>query len=191
MKSIVNVSKNWGIGKNGKLLAEIPGDMKFFREQTKNKIVIVGLNTLKSFPGQKPLKGRINIVLTEALDQIPMESIAACDCYIDEFSDGKGLEFLHKPGATVMIACTTLPQVLEMAGLFSAKDVYVCGGASIYRLLLPYCDTALVTKNDSSDEADTFYPDLDADPDWEVAEEGDEQEENGYKYRFMTYRRKQ
>ncbi len=66
MKAIVAVDKNWGIGKNNDLLFSIPEDMKFFREKTKDKTVCMGYNTLLSFPGSKPLKNRVNIVLAPA-----------------------------------------------------------------------------------------------------------------------------
>jgi len=191
MRSIVNVSENWGIGKNGDLLARIPEDMKRFRKCTKGKVIVIGLNTLKSFPGMRPLPGRINIVLTEALSMIPMESIKAWDCYIDDVSVGDDLKFLGTPEATVMIACTSPEEVLDIVGLFNGDDVYVSGGASIYKLFLPWCDTALVTKNDSKVEADTFYPDLDSDPDWEMTEEEETQEYDGIHFRYTTYRRKE
>lgn len=64
MKLIVAVSENWGIGKDNNLLFSIPKDMKFFRETTMGKTVILGRKNLASFPGQKPLPKRTNIILT-------------------------------------------------------------------------------------------------------------------------------
>ena len=64
MNLIAAVDKNWAIGRNNKLLVSIPDDMKFFRETTTGKIVVMGRKTLESFPGKKPLKNRVNIVLT-------------------------------------------------------------------------------------------------------------------------------
>ena len=63
MKAILHCDKNWGIGRNNQLMFRLPADMKFFRETTAGKVVVMGLNTLRSFPGGKPLKGRTNIVL--------------------------------------------------------------------------------------------------------------------------------
>ena len=63
MKAIVAVVKKWGIGKKNDLLFSLPEDMKFFREKTLNKVVVMGSNTLKSFPNGKPLKNRTNVVL--------------------------------------------------------------------------------------------------------------------------------
>ena len=64
MNLIAAVDKNWAIGRNNKLLVSIPDDMKFFRETTTGKVVVMGRKTLESFPGKKPLKNRVNIVLT-------------------------------------------------------------------------------------------------------------------------------
>lgn len=63
MRAIVVVDKNWGIGKNNDLLFSLPADMKHFRETTTGKVVVMGSNTLRSFPGGNPLKNRTNIVL--------------------------------------------------------------------------------------------------------------------------------
>ena len=190
MKAIVNVSPDWGIGKNGDLLVHIPEDMKRFRRLTKGKVVVEGLNTLKSFPGMKPLPGRVNIVLAEDLSMIPEESIRACDCYIDDTTKDVDPELFGRPEATVMFACTSLGEALEIICMFPGDDVFVCGGASVYKLLLPWCDTALVTKNDCTEKADTFYPNLDEDPGWEIAETEEEQEYEGIRFRNITYRRK-
>ncbi len=69
MKAIVCVDKNWGIGKNNDLLFSIPDDMKFFRETTKGKVVVMGSNTLKSFPNGTPLKNRVNVVLSSSMNR--------------------------------------------------------------------------------------------------------------------------
>lgn len=190
MNAIVNVNEKWGIGREGDLLVNIPEDMKFFREKTKGKVVIVGLNTLKSFPGMKPLKGRVNIVLTDSLEKIPKKSIEASDCYLDDTGLGN-TEGFGTEGNTSLIACTSLPEVLDILEFFSEDDVYVCGGASVYKLFLPYCTTCFITKNTCDKKADTFFPDLDIDPWWECAEESEEKEYEGIRYRFTVYRKKE
>lgn len=81
MIAIVNVNKKWGIGRDGNLLVNIPEDMKFFRTVTAGRTVIMGRKTLESFPGMKPLKGRINIVLTSDPARIKRESIEAADAF--------------------------------------------------------------------------------------------------------------
>ena len=77
MNLIAAADENWGIGKNGGLLAHISGDMKYFRETTKGKVVVMGRKTLESFPGGKPLKNRVNIVLTQNQDFAP-EGVTVC-----------------------------------------------------------------------------------------------------------------
>ena len=64
MNLIVAADKNWGIGKDNKLLVSIPSDMKFFRQETMGKVVVMGRKTLESFPNGLPLKNRTNVVLT-------------------------------------------------------------------------------------------------------------------------------
>ena len=189
MKEIVNVNEKWGIGAKGDLLCTIPSDMKRFREITTGKVVIMGLTTLKSLPGMRPLKGRISIIMTEKLEMIPEEAVKACDCYLDDLAEVCDPELFHKPGATVMIAVTDIFELVDIVSIFRSDDVYVCGGASVYRQLLPACDTCIVTKNNCETEPDVFFPDLDSDPEWKMTEEGEEQEENGIRFRYTLYKR--
>ena len=64
IRAILHADKNWGIGKKNTLMFSLPKDMKFFRETTSGHTVVLGENTLKSFPGGKPLKNRKHIVLS-------------------------------------------------------------------------------------------------------------------------------
>lgn len=69
-------------------------------------------------------------------------------------------------------------------------DSFVIGGGSVYKALLPYCDTAYVTKIDHAfPDADIFFPNLDADPAWRVVETGEPLEQGGLVYRYVTYTR--
>ena len=161
MKCIVAVDSNWAIGKNNKLLVSIPADMRFFKEQTMCKVVIMGRATLESFPGGKPLKGRVNIVVTR---------------------DPK----YYVPDAIIV---HSVKEAAKAAADYPADDVFVIGGASIYRQFLPLCDTAYVTKIDDAYDADTYFPNLDEAPDWELLEESDEQTYYDLTYAFTTYNR--
>lgn len=161
MKCIVAVDSNWAIGKNNQLLVSIPADMRFFKEQTMGKVVIMGRATLESFPGGKPLKGRVNIVVTR---------------------DPR----YYAPDAVVV---HSVEEAAAVASRYPADDVYVIGGASIYRQFLPLCDTAYVTKIDYAYDADTYFPNLDEAPDWELLEESDEQTYYDLTYAFTTYNR--
>ena len=127
MNLIVAVDKNWAIGLHNKLLVSIPADMKFFRETTMGKVVVMGRKTLESFPGGQPLKKRTNIVLT---------------------SDKN-----YKVKDAVVV--NSVEALLEELRQYNDEDIYVIGGESIYRQLLPYCKVAHITKIDHAYEADT------------------------------------
>ena len=159
MKLIVAVSENWGIGKDNDLLFSIPTDMKFFRETTKGHTVIMGRKTLESFPGGKPLKNRENIVLSRNLPS------------------GEGYTVVRSVDELLSLIKTT------------ADEVFVIGGESVYRLLLPYVDTALVTKVNKTVPADSFMPDLDADDEWALEGKSEPISENGVEFCFCTYKR--
>ena len=162
ISAIAAVDRNWAIGFQNKLLMSIPADMKFFREKTKGHVVVMGRKTLESFPGGNPLKNRTNIVLT-------------------------GNPGYRKEGVVTVHSQEELEEALQP---FSEEEVFIIGGGSVYRMLLPLCDTAYITKMDREFQADTAFPDLDADPGWEITERSEEQDYEGLKYRFLTYRRR-
>lgn len=162
MNIIVAVDKNWAIGYQNKLLVSIPADMRFFRDETTDKVVIMGKNTLESFPSGKPLKNRVNIVI--ALEK-----------------DYKVTD------ATVV---SSIEEALAIAKQYRSEDVFVIGGASIYRQMLPYCDVAHITKIDFSYQADTYFPNLDEMEEWVLAEESDEHTYFDLPYNFCRYERK-
>ena len=161
MNLIVAVDKNWGIGKDGKLLTYIPEDLKFFKEKTLNSTVIMGRKTFESLPNSKPLKNRVNIVVTNDTN--------------------------YKKGGTALV--TTIKNAVMIATLLY-KDIFVIGGESIYKQLLYICDTAYVTKIDSDFEADTFMVDLDESKEWKVEEESEEKHYNDISYKFVKYVKK-
>ncbi|HHV12549.1 MAG TPA: dihydrofolate reductase [Clostridiales bacterium] len=162
MQCIVAVDKNWAIGYQNKLLVSIPADMRFFRDETTGKVVIMGRKTLETFPGGQPLKNRVNIVVT------------------------------RDPGFKVKdaIVVHSVPEALEITKKYRTEDIYVIGGDSIYRQFLPYCNIAHITKIDYSYQADTYFPDLDQLEDWVLAEESDEHTYYDLAYTFCRYERK-
>lgn len=162
MNLIVAADANWGIGRENKLLVSIPADMKFFRTTTTGKVVIMGRKTLESFQGGLPLKNRVNIVITR-----------------DKNYKVKDAVVVH-----------SIEEALEEAKKYPQEDVYVIGGDSIYKQMLPYCTKAHVTKIDFAYEADTFFPNLDEDEQWEVTERSEEQTYFDLEYEFRTYERK-
>ena len=164
MKAIAAVDKNWAIGKDGGLLAGIPEDMKFFRETTSGHIVVMGRKTLESFPGKKPLKNRVNIVITRDKSYTP---------------------------AGEAVTVHNMDELADILSGYDTDDVFVIGGDSIYRLLLPLCNTAYITKIDKEYEADAYFPDLDKEAGWKAQPLSEEKEHEGLRYRFFVYRREQ
>ena len=161
MNIIVAVDKNWAIGYQNKLLVSIPQDMKFFRETTKEKVVAMGRKTLESFPGGQPLKKRVNVVLTTNPD--------------------------YKMNDAVLVH--SMEDMVEELKKYESEDVFVIGGESIYRQLLPYCSRAYVTRIDHAYQADTYFPDLDADPEWKMTKISEEQTYFDLEYVFTVYER--
>ena len=159
MNLIVAADKNWGIGKDNKLLVSIPSDMKFFRQETMGKVVVMGRKTLESFPNGLPLKNRTNVVLTS-----------------DKNYQVKDAVIVH-----------SIDEVLEELKKYDDDEIYVIGGGKVYEELLPYCDVAHVTKIDFAFEADTHFPNLDEDPEWEITAASDEQTYFDLEYYFVKY----
>jgi dihydrofolate reductase len=162
MNLIVAVDKNWAIGYQNKLLISIPEDMRFFRDETTNKVVIMGRNTLETFPGGRPLKNRMNIVITSKPD------FAVNDAVV-----------VH-----------SVEEALEAVKAYKSEEVYVIGGASIYKQMLEYCDVAHITKIDYAYHADTYFPNLDEDPQWVIEAESEERTYYDIEYAFYKYVRK-
>ena len=162
MKAILAADKNWGIGYNNHLLVSIPSDMKFFRQTTTGKVVVMGRKTLESFPNGMPLKNRTNIVLTGNQNYQVKDAIVV-------HSEDELMEELKK---------------------YDTDDIYVIGGESVYRMMLPYCDTAYVTKIDRAFQADTFFPNLDEMDEWEMTEESEEQTCFDLEFYFTKYERR-
>ena len=162
MKLIASADKNWGLGFKNKLLVSIPTDMKFFRQTTTGKIVVMGRKTLESFPNGLPLKNRTNIVLTGNKDYRVKDAV-----------------IVH-----------TLEELQEELKRYQSDDIYVIGGERIYRQLLPLCDTAYITRIDHAFQADTFLPNLDELEDWKMTEEGEEQTCFDLEFRFTKYERR-
>jgi len=156
---IVAVDQNWGIGCDGKLLASIPEDMAFFRQKTLGKVVVMGRATLQSLPGGAPLKNRTNIVMS----QNPLFK------------------------ASGAIVCNNSETLLKQLKQYSADNIFIIGGQEIYKLLLPFCKRAYVTKIYKSFSADKHFPNLDLAENWSVAEKSHLKTYNDTEYTFLTY----
>ncbi|HZJ77802.1 MAG TPA: dihydrofolate reductase [Clostridia bacterium] len=161
MNLIVAVDKNWGIGRDNKLLFYIPADLKYFKSKTIDKVVIMGRSTFLTMPNQKPLKNRKNIILTKNVN-------------------------LQIEGAVV---CNDFESLFDEIETHNSEDVFVIGGESIYQQLLDYCDTAYITKIQADGNAQKFFPNLDKKDDWEFVESSEQFEDNGYQFTYNTYKK--
>ncbi len=161
MNLIVAVDENWAIGNKNELLISIPADHKFFRQETTGKVVILGRKTLETFPQGLPLKNRTNIIMSTNKDYRVKDAVV-----------------VHN-----------LEELLSQIEKYDTEDVYVVGGESVYRLLLPYCDTAHITKIDHAYEADAYFPNLDAMPEWKITADSEEQTYFDITYHFLKYER--
>lgn len=162
MYCILSADEKWGIGKDNRLLVSIPADMKQFREKTEGNVVIMGRKTLESFPKGLPLKNRVNIVLSSKTE-----------------ASGNG-----------EIVVRSVGEALEEVKKYPDKKIFVIGGSSIYEQFLPYVDTVYVTRIDRTYDADSYFPNLDEDENWEIASESEEQTCFDLTYRYVTYQRK-
>ena len=162
MNMIVAVDKNWAIGHKGRLLVSIPEDMRFFRNVTAGRVVIMGRKTLESFPNGIPLKNRVNIVIT------------------------RDMEYNIKDA----VVCNSIEEVLDVLTGYNSEEVYVIGGESVYRQFLPYCDTVHVTRINYEYEADAYFPNLDETGEWKNDKISEEQTYFDLEYEFVKYIRK-
>lgn len=162
MNLIVAVDNNWAIGCKGGLLVSIPGDHKAFRQETAGKVVVLGRKTLQTFPQGMPLADRTNIILSAN----PSYRV-------------KGAVVVHSK-----------EELLEELKKYREEDIYIIGGESVYRMMLPYCQTAHVTKIDHIYEADAYFPNLDESEEWEITADSEEQTYFDIAYSFIKYERK-
>lgn len=169
--AITCVDKNWGIGYQGKLLAKIPEDMKFFHEKTKGNAVVMGRKTYDSLPNNKrPLPNRFNHIISREVSELNWRR--------------------NKDGSTsyTLEAMKVLLKTIQMYTFEKLADVFVIGGGQIYKELLPFCEKVFVTEIDHAFEnVDTYFPNLKELPDWYLTKIGKEKEHNGLKYRFNEY----
>ncbi len=159
--AILNCDIKWGIGRKNGLLFRLPLDMKFFKETTTGHTVCMGENTLLSFPGSKPLKDRVNIVLSQ-----------------DETHEYDGVINVH----------TFEDFLSEIKKAEEKDDVFVIGGASVYRQMLPYCHKVYLTKVNKDGDAEVFFPDLDSMENFSVESEQPPVMDGDIEIRFVTYK---
>ena len=161
MNIIVACDKNWGIGKDGNLLCNLSGDLKYFKEMTMGKTVVMGRVTLESLPGGKGLPGRRNIVMTSRRDYKAVDAEV-----VHDFAE--------------------LDEALKDT---DTDDVFVIGGAKLYEEMLHMCRNIYVTKIDEEFDADRYFRNLDERDCYDVVKRSEVMEEDGIKYQFVQYMR--
>ncbi len=162
MNLIVAADNKWGIGRDGGLLASIPTDMKYFKDHTTGKVVVMGRKTLESMPGKRGLPKRTNYVLTTNPDY------EAERCIVVNSED----------------------ELWEELEQYDPDDVFLIGGAALYNKFYRMCDRLYVTKMDADLNADTFIVNFDEDSGYAVVSESEPVTENGITFRFVVYERR-
>lgn len=162
MNLIAAVDANWGIGKDGGLLVHLPGDLRYFKEKTMGKVVVMGRATLESLPGGNPLPNRTNIVLTSQTDFAKDGCIVAHD----------------------------LQELAQICADYPPEDIMIIGGEQVYMQLIRQCDRIFITKIFETFDADKHLMNVDRMKHFELVWESDVMEENGMQYQFVEYRRK-
>ena len=160
ISAIVAIDNDWGIGFNGDLLEHIPADLKYFKQLTSGHTVVMGTNTWNSLP-KKPLANRSNIIISSA------QRVIMCQNTLR----------LH------------MEDIIEYFK-YTKDEVFIIGGGSIYKQLLPYCEKVYVTKiNKSHENIDTYFPNLDELDEWTLGESSEVYEYNDFTYQFCQYNR--
>lgn len=155
-------SDNNVIGKDNDLVWHMPADLKFFKNKTRGKLVIMGRKTFASI-GNKPLPGRPTIIITRN------PTFEANGCWVVDDID----------------------QAFAIAAAEGQEEVYILGGAQIYEKTIGLADKMFITEIKSTFDGDAFFPEIDANKWLEVArEEFESDEKNKYPYAFVEYRRK-
>lgn len=160
MNLIASVDKNWGIGNEGELLARVPEDMRWFKEHTIGRAVVMGRVTLQTFPQGAALPDRMNIVMSQDPD------FMADDCLVVN-----GIEELR-----------------DALSEYHHEDIFVAGGSSVYEMLLPCCHFAYITKFDEEFPADRHLVNLEEEDSWELVEMSEDKLHNGMKFNFCLYK---
>lgn len=159
MNFIVAVTEDYAIGKNNDLLFRLPTDLAYFKQKTMNKVVVMGERTYYSLP-RRPLPNRINIVLSNN----------------NAFND-EGV-----------IIVRNIEELFSVLKKYNDEDVFVCGGASVYNLLMDYCSHAFITKINKVVPADTYIFNIEKSGNWIEESSGETLEENGVQFAFKVFK---
>ncbi len=158
MNFIVAVSEDYGIGKNNNMLFDLKQDLKYFKEKTLNKVVVMGRKTFLSIPNA-PLKDRINIVLTTDKTFCPQG----------------------------VIVVNSYEQLFKEIEKYNEDDVFLIGGATLYNNLIDRCRKGYITKIYKKAEADTYIKNIEKDKKWKEKTSSEIIMENDIAFQFKEY----
>lgn len=161
---IVAASENNAIGKENKLLWNLPNDMKFFKNTTWGMPVVMGRKTYESMAGE-PLPGRFNIVVTRQKD--------------------------WHPGKDKAQVASTLEQAIALAKQTDCKETFVIGGGQIFSETMPMADKIYITRVHATLDGDSFFPVINP-QEWEMTSNLDfpADEKHAYAYSFQVWERR-
>ena len=165
MYAIACIDKNYGIGKNGNLLISIPDDMRFFRETTKDSVVIMGRKTLFSFKNKEPLKNRINVVFTHNLE------------LKNNYKNFDNIYFISNKS-----------ELNDILLKYSDKKAFIIGGEKIYNDFIDLCDTVYITRIDKEFDADSYFPNL-SEHGFKITFSSETKTYENINYKFITYQK--
>ncbi len=155
---IVTADKNWGIGKGGKKILDVPDDLKYIRDVSRGKTLLMGRKTFETMFQGKVLPDRNTIVLSRSAGYCPKGAFVA----------------------------DSIEQAMKNA-LESGQDIYIVGGESVFSQLLDLCDEVQVTAADYIYDADAFLENLDKHPEWVLGALSEEQTYFDIVYFHKTY----
>jgi dihydrofolate reductase len=155
---IVAVAKNGVIGKDNRLPWHLPADLRYFKTMTTGHTILMGRKNYESIG--RPLPNRINIILTTN------KAYRAEGC----------------------IVVNNIADAVAIAHENQETELFVCGGAMLYELLLPHCDKLYYTHIDAVIEGDVYFPAWDH-TQWNLCNElyRPKDEKNGYDMWFREY----
>lgn len=153
--------KRFGIGKDGILSWNLPEDLKRFSNLTNDCVVVMGRKTWDSIPDhKKPLKNRVNIVITSQSHDITNNNlffirIDDLNTYIEKYKD---------------------------------REIFIIGGTSLYKQYMGIVDRIYATIIEKEFDSDTFFP-IDNFHMYEIEEYSEQKQYDDIKYRFITYKK--
>lgn len=157
---IAAIGKNNELGKKGELIWSIPKDLKYFRERTKDSIIVMGKKTFNSLP--KILPGRKHIILSRTAE-------------------------FNKEINNEIIVVNNKNEIIDLCKKISKdKEIFIIGGASLYEMFIEIADKLYITHIEESDkDADVYFPEI-IEEKWEKIVLAND-EDNNIKFSFVEY----